>query len=76
MDGRKENVMANKRRLTLPILAAFVFGPIHGTRSCGIAIKGRITGATYLVIAGKEPLISPIFKVANQFHNKIFSRLV
>jgi hypothetical protein len=25
MDGRKENVMANKHRLTLPILAAFVF---------------------------------------------------
>jgi len=24
MDGRKENVMANKLRLTLPILAAFV----------------------------------------------------
>ena len=41
MDGRKENVMANKLRLTLPILAAFVcmYGPIHGTRSYGIAIK-------------------------------------
>ena len=25
MDGRKENVMANKLHLTLPILAAFVF---------------------------------------------------